>query len=59
MGSKCCVDDGAHDLRIHFCNKLLPVRSIFYLEDLFYPELDLWYVSKRKKFKYLSDLAGQ
>lgn len=59
MGSKCYADDEAHGLRINFCNKLLPIRSIFYREDLFYPELDLWYVLKRRKFNSFSDLAGQ
>lgn len=59
MGSKCYADDEAHALGIHFCNKLLPIRSIFYQKGLFYPELDLWYVLKRRKFNYFSDLAGQ
>lgn len=32
-GSKCHVDDGAHDLIAHFGNKLLPIRKAYFFQN--------------------------
>lgn len=32
-GSKCHVDGGTHDLRVHFCNKLRPIRKAYFFQN--------------------------
>lgn len=47
MGSQCCVDDRAHDLRICLHNELFPIMSIFYQKGLF---VHNWITEEREMF---------